>query len=46
MEIEVNINQGNKLKANSYFTMVSRSSSNLTQGLPVPQLDISHLSPS
>lgn len=26
MEIEVNITQGGKIKANSYFTMVSRNS--------------------
>ncbi len=36
MEIEVNINQGQKLKSNSFFTMVCRNASDLTKSHPVP----------
>jgi acyl-coenzyme A thioesterase 9 len=38
MEIEINIQQENELRANSLFTMIARSAKNQNQGYDVPTL--------
>lgn len=46
MQIEVNINQGQRLKSNCFFTMVCRNALDLTKSHPVPELDITNLTQS
>lgn len=44
MEVEINLYQGGKLKSNSLFMMISRDSTNLSKGYPVPKLILDNLS--
>ncbi len=43
MEIEINVLQEGKLKANSLFTMVARDAKNPEKGYQVPQLSFDNL---
>jgi len=44
MEVEINVIQGGKLKANSLFTMIARDANNPLKGYPVPALTFDDLS--
>ena len=44
MEIEINVIQENKLKANSLFTMIARDAKDPSKGYPVPALSFEGLS--
>lgn len=43
MEIEINVSQDNKLRANSIFTMIARSSKDQNKGFEVPALSFEGL---
>jgi acyl-CoA hydrolase len=45
MEIEINVLQENKLRANSLFTMIARSLQNQSKGYQVPSLSFEGLPP-